>query len=290
MSRYAKARTELEHALVGRPYPAHTETPTRYAAISVRQPWAWLLAHAPEWPDHVLGKTLENRSRPTNYRGPLLIHVSRTWDGVGETLLELRKLGLVGRGCPEPTIPELRAQLGQVIAVAELGGCRRVGNPDPSPWAIPGQWAWELDAVELVRPFELRGRRGLWFAPEGLEVVRLSRKLELRALPVPREHHIIPGLRFDRTTGETSIEVRDHRDAIRILLRAGVRHLGLEVLVNGHVTHAGELLARAAAELGDPEAASRIRAQLPRDLVPALPSSHPTRGPREHACIGGRHA
>lgn len=39
------------------------------------QPYAWLLAHAGEWPAGVEGKTIENRKRPTGYRGPVLIHV-----------------------------------------------------------------------------------------------------------------------------------------------------------------------------------------------------------------------
>lgn len=38
-------------------------------ALSVRQPWAWLLAQG--------FKDIENRSRFTHYRGPLLIHASK---------------------------------------------------------------------------------------------------------------------------------------------------------------------------------------------------------------------
>ena len=38
-------------------------------ALSIRQPWAWLI---------VCGhKPLENRSWPTPYRGPLLIHAAK---------------------------------------------------------------------------------------------------------------------------------------------------------------------------------------------------------------------
>ena len=38
-------------------------------ALSIRQPWAWLILHA--------GKDIENRSWPTNYRGRVLIHASK---------------------------------------------------------------------------------------------------------------------------------------------------------------------------------------------------------------------
>ncbi len=38
--------------------------------ISIRQPWAWMIFHA--------GKDVENRTWPHPYRGPLLIHASKT--------------------------------------------------------------------------------------------------------------------------------------------------------------------------------------------------------------------
>jgi hypothetical protein len=38
-------------------------------ALSIRQPWAWLILHA--------GKDIENRDWPTKYRGPFLIHASK---------------------------------------------------------------------------------------------------------------------------------------------------------------------------------------------------------------------
>jgi ASCH domain len=40
-------------------------------ALSIRQPWAWLILHA--------GKDIENRTWPTRFRGPVLIHASKAW-------------------------------------------------------------------------------------------------------------------------------------------------------------------------------------------------------------------
>lgn len=52
-------------------------------AISIRAPWAYLI---------LLGfKPVENRSWPSKYRGPLLIHVSKRYDIEGEKFLEERK-------------------------------------------------------------------------------------------------------------------------------------------------------------------------------------------------------
>jgi len=41
-------------------------------AISIRQPWAWLILHG--------GKDIENRTWATKYRGPVLIHAGKTID------------------------------------------------------------------------------------------------------------------------------------------------------------------------------------------------------------------
>jgi len=41
-------------------------------ALSIRQPWAWLILHA--------GKDVENRTWRTSYRGPILIHAAQKGD------------------------------------------------------------------------------------------------------------------------------------------------------------------------------------------------------------------
>jgi hypothetical protein len=41
-------------------------------ALSIRQPWAFLIAHG--------YKNIENRDWPTRFRGPVLIHAGRTMD------------------------------------------------------------------------------------------------------------------------------------------------------------------------------------------------------------------
>jgi len=38
-------------------------------ALSIRQPWAWLIMHA--------GKDIENRDWPTRFRGRVLVHASK---------------------------------------------------------------------------------------------------------------------------------------------------------------------------------------------------------------------
>jgi hypothetical protein len=283
VSRYAQAKLELERALVDpKPRPPTSE-PVRYAAITVMQPYAWLIAHASSWPDDTLGKTIENRSRPTDYRGPVLIHVSRRWEHVAERVLELRRLGLVGRGCPEPNFAVMRAQLGRVIAVGELVGCRRIHAGDVHPWAHEGAWGWELADVELVRPFGLRGHTNLWFAPPGIRVQRLAPTLELAGLPVPRRGAEL-GLRVDPSTGTASIKVASFTEAARVVSRVGVRRFDYVVGVNGRPLEVRDLMVRAAAELGDHDAQRWLQAWSAPRCEPAPTVTCTARGPRRHGC------
>jgi len=53
-------------------------------AISIRQPWAWLIVHG--------YKDVENRTWSTKYRGPILIHAGKTLDSAFDELRrELRE-------------------------------------------------------------------------------------------------------------------------------------------------------------------------------------------------------
>ena len=53
-------------------------------AISIRQPWAWLIVQG--------YKDVENRTWSTKYRGPILIHAGKTLDpGFDELRQELRE-------------------------------------------------------------------------------------------------------------------------------------------------------------------------------------------------------
>jgi hypothetical protein len=83
------------------------------------------------------GKWIENRSRPTRYRGPLLIHVAKN-----------------------PPSPEA----GLIIGVVDLVDCvmndlRTSGDK----WAIPGMWHWILaNPRELKTKIPAKGQLSLW--------------------------------------------------------------------------------------------------------------------------------
>ncbi len=137
--------------------------------LSVRQPWADLLcgAHTVRQPDgSTWSKTVEGRTWGTGYRGPLVIHASRTVDQVAA-----RVLGHVG-------------QLGVLIGVVDLVDCVR-GTPALDRCCIPPElldlyaddgepWvAWVRGPnVGLVQPVAVRGALGLFEIADGLVVPR----------------------------------------------------------------------------------------------------------------------
>ena len=109
-------------------------------ALSIRQPWAWLIVHG--------GKDIENRTWKTNYRGPVLIHASKTFEGVGMVELIM--------GVPLPSV----FARGGIIGMADLVDC--VTESD-SRW-FAGPFGFVLQNARPL-PFKaVRGRLGLFEA------------------------------------------------------------------------------------------------------------------------------
>ncbi len=107
----------------------------RLKALSVRQPWASMIASGI--------KTIEVRSWPTLFRGELLIVSSR-----------------------KPDLPGL--PLGQAIAVVRLIDCRsmhRRDEPAAKCKLNPGDFAWVLEGARRITPFEVKGRLRLFEVP-----------------------------------------------------------------------------------------------------------------------------
>ena len=110
--------------------------PDYLPALSVRQPWAAMIACG--------RKTEEYRSWQTLYRGPLVIVASRTRDVAG----------------PEDLQAGLSSSSGQTVALVDLVGVRRTEQG----------WAWRLEHPRVLRPVQVRGRLGLFHIPAALAV------------------------------------------------------------------------------------------------------------------------
>ncbi|HBP1341823.1 ASCH domain-containing protein [Pseudomonas aeruginosa] len=114
-------------------------------ALSVRQPWAWLIVHR--------HKPIENRSWKTGYRGDLLIHASQgmTKDEYAEALSLCNKLGV--------ELPEFSAlERGGVVGRVTVTGC--VDESD-SPW-FSGKYGWEMSEATPLPFMPCKGRLSLF--------------------------------------------------------------------------------------------------------------------------------
>ncbi|MET7621799.1 hypothetical protein ACWC5O_45185 [Streptomyces sp. NPDC001450] len=116
-------------------------------ALTIRQPWAAAIAYA--------DKRIENRTWPTSYRGPVLIHSSKTLDRRHGPMV-----AAVVRG--------LQLDLGAVLAVARIVDCHE-DDGECTPWSASGQFHHVLDEVTVL-PLSVpwTGAQGLWVPPADL--------------------------------------------------------------------------------------------------------------------------
>jgi len=85
-------------------------------ALSIRQPWAWLIVHG--------GKDIENRTWKTSFRGEFFVHAAKKFD---KTAYEI----LTTSGVDLPAPHEF--DFGGIIGKAEITNC--VSKSD-SPWFL----------------------------------------------------------------------------------------------------------------------------------------------------------
>ena len=106
--------------------------------LSIRQPWATLI---------VTGyKDVENRTWRTSYRGPLLIHATRTPDLAARTHGLLTRGDIAGLPC------------GGIIGAVMLDDCVTTAA---SQW-FEGPFGWLLSQPTLCRFRPCRGQLRLW--------------------------------------------------------------------------------------------------------------------------------
>lgn len=114
-------------------------------AMSVRQPWAWLIITGE--------KPIENRSWETRYRGPLLIHASLTFDFEG--------LQWVRHRFPRIKLPD-RYPTGAIVGQVEM---TEITLESTSPWFAGPYGLVFRHPVQLPRPIPYRGQLGIFEVP-----------------------------------------------------------------------------------------------------------------------------
>lgn len=116
-------------------------------ALSIRQPYAWLVARGI--------KDLENRSRQTHYRGQFLVHAGLNQSDLDEDVRN--ELGALTR-----VMWPKKVELGGVIGVVEIVDCVRRSN---SPWKHPASWGWVLANAHPLKFRPCKGALG-FFKPK----------------------------------------------------------------------------------------------------------------------------
>lgn len=125
-------------------------------ALSIRQPWAWLILHA--------GKDIENRDWATRRRGRVLIHASK-----GMTIAEWqsaiqfahRTCG-VSRGRLQDGCEFDQLQRGGIVGSVEIVDCVQASD---SPWFV-GEHGFVLrnPQPQVFQPW--KGQLGFFDVPE----------------------------------------------------------------------------------------------------------------------------
>ncbi|HEX9519502.1 MAG TPA: hypothetical protein VF940_25400 [Streptosporangiaceae bacterium] len=127
----------------------------RVRVLTVRQPHAHLLIHGS--PSAGV-KDVENRSRPTSYRGTLLIQASAKVDRAAFA-------DYITEGVQLP--PAEALVTGAIIGSVQVTGCVRESR---SRWAIPGYWHWLTAVPRAADPvIPLKGQLSMFAAPYGWE-------------------------------------------------------------------------------------------------------------------------
>lgn len=122
-------------------------------ALSVRQPWPWAMFFIP---DEL--KDVENRTRPTNYRGPLAIHASQGMTGV-----EYRAASqfIFERADAWPPMPSVLTY-GAIVGVVDLVD---VVTESDSRWFVGPYGLVLANPRPLSEPVPCKGQLGLWPVP-----------------------------------------------------------------------------------------------------------------------------
>jgi hypothetical protein len=141
-------------------------------AISVHQPWASLIAAG--------AKQYETRSWATGYRGPLLICAGKGGPCTGAIVKLIEKEPAFQKAL-KPFLPPDRENpiphdflwrmvWGAAVAVVDLTKIIKTENCFPAqmkgalPFGdfSPGRYAWKLENIRAIVPFEVKGRQRLF--------------------------------------------------------------------------------------------------------------------------------
>jgi hypothetical protein len=144
--------------------------------LSVKNPWAYLIIYGFDFGPDIGGyikKDVENRTWGTTYRGPLLIHASKTFD----------QNAYWDRS---PWNIDWTDYNGHIIGKVELVDCI---HDSTSRWAEPGLWHWVLKDPMPCRPVPAKGSLGLWEYTVEIELLKQEQGGDMREFNFTEGEH-----------------------------------------------------------------------------------------------------
>ena len=139
---------QTDFQLTGAPPDSLHPVVKRAVAISIRQPWAWLIIHA--------AKDIENRNWPTRFRGNVLIHAAK-----GMTRAEYEEaydfvMCEVDSKICMPTFDSLPR--GGIVGRMRISDCV---TESPSPWFC-GPYGFVIEAATSLPFHPCKGALGFF--------------------------------------------------------------------------------------------------------------------------------
>lgn len=142
-------------------------------ALSIRQPWAYLIANGL--------KDIENRDWRTSFRGPFAIHAGKAFDRealrhvVGNIHPVTGENGLFLRGMPPDFVPMGEGKMnGGIVGVAEVVDCVEVSD---SEWFV-GAFGFVIANARPIKMIPCSGRLGFFDWRRRLEPDSLAEAAE----------------------------------------------------------------------------------------------------------------
>lgn len=126
----------------------HPDLPER--AISIMQPWAWLIVNG--------HKDIENRDWTTKYRGPVAIHAGKKFDRDCAWDLSLRRHPVTGAGFNVTDGSPCTDECGGIVGVAEIVDCI---DRSESDWFV-GRYGFLIRNARPVPFIPVKGALGFF--------------------------------------------------------------------------------------------------------------------------------
>ena len=126
-------------------------------ALSIRQPWAWLIING--------GKDIENRDWPTKFRGRILVHAGK---GMTRDEFDSAAIFSFGRTGTAKLPPPDELQRGRIIGSVEIVDCVKRSD---SHWFV-GTYGFVLRDPRPLPFLPWKGQLGFFNVPRTLEQFR----------------------------------------------------------------------------------------------------------------------